>query len=101
MSYFKGTGNGYIGAIGYGEITSHGVKNASINTIGAWSEIVEISDAEYAELQSVFKAKPHAEGKGYRLKENLTWEEYDIPVPSEDDEISNDEAFAILTGESV
>ena len=101
MIYFKGISNGYIGAVGIGEITQYGVKGASINAIGAWSEIVEITDSEYDELISVFKSKPHAEGKGYKLKENLTWEEYDLPVPSEDDEISDEEAYSIIIGESV
>lgn len=99
MIYFKGIDNGYIGAIGIGdEITQYGVKGASIDAIGAWSEIVEITGSEYDELISVFKQKPHSEGKGYRLKTDLTWEEYDLPVPSEDDEISDEEALSIIMG---
>lgn len=100
MIYFKGIDSGYIGAVGIGELTQYGVKSASIDAIGAWSEIVEITGSEYDELISVFKQKPHAEGKGYKLKENLTWEEYDLPVPSEDEDLTTEEALSIITGES-
>lgn len=63
---------------------------------------VEITESEYNEIMTAIKNKPTpSKGKGYRLKEDLTWEEYDLPVPSDDDEITDEEAFAIITGESV
>ena len=82
MKYFKNVVNGYILGVstGYGSI--------------------EISESEHSGIMAVIKNVPHAEGKGYRLKEDLTWEEYDLPVPSEDDEITDEEAFAIITGEA-
>lgn len=85
MIYFVKKSNGYI--------VSYGTASDSINE--------EITKEEYEAIQTAVAEKPYSEGKGYRLKEDLTWEEYDLPVPSDDDEISNDEAFAILTGESV
>ena len=44
---------------------------------------------------------PSAEGKGYRLKTDLTWEEYDLPPepePSDEDELSDAEALNIIMG---
>ena len=62
---------------------------------------MEISADEYSEILSIIQNRPTAEGKGYRLKADLTWEEYDLPTvhePSDDDEISTDEALNILLG---
>ena len=81
--YYKQTDSMYILAVG----------------VGAGG--IEISADEYSEILSVIQNRPTAEGKGYRLKADLTWEEYDlppVPAPSDDDEISNDEAINILLG---
>ena len=62
---------------------------------------VEISADEYSEILSVIQNRPTVEGKGYRLKADLTWEEYDLPPepePSDEDEISTEEALNILLG---
>lgn len=81
--YYKQTDDVYILAVGVG--------------VGG----MEISAAEYSEILSIIQNRPIAEGKGYRLKADLTWEEYDlppVPEPSDDDEISTDEALNILLG---
>ena len=83
MRYNKQTSNNYILAIG----TGYGGT--------------EITEAEYNEIMAIIQNRPTAEGKGYRLKADLTWEEYDlppVPEPSDDDEISTDEALNILLG---
>ena len=83
MRYNKQTSNNYILAIG----TGYGGT--------------EITEAEYNEIMAIIQNRPTAEGKGYRLKTDLTWEEYDLPPmpePSDDDEISTDEALNILLG---
>lgn len=83
MRYNKQTSNNYILAIG----TGYGGT--------------EITEAEYNEIMAIIQNCPTAEGKGYRLKADLTWEEYDlppVPEPSDDDEISTDEAINILLG---
>ena len=83
MRYNKQTSNNYILAIG----TGYGG--------------IEITEAEYNEIMAIIQNRPIAEGKGYRLKADLTWEEYDLPPmpePSDDDEISTDEALNILLG---
>lgn len=81
--YYKQTDDVYILAVGVG--------------VGG----MEISAAEYSEILSIIQNRPIADGKGYRLKADLTWEEYDlppVPEPSDDDEISTDEALNILLG---
>ena len=83
MRYNKQTSNNYILAIG----TGYGGT--------------EITEAEYNEIMAIIQNHPTAEGKGYRLKADLTWEEYDLPPmpePSDDDEISTVEALNILLG---
>ena len=83
MRYNKQTSNNYILAIG----TGYGGT--------------EITETEYNEIMEIIQNHPTAEGKGYRLKADLTWEEYDLPpVPelSDDDEISTEEALDIILG---
>ena len=61
----------------------------------------EITEAEYNEIMAIIQNRPTAEGKGYRLKADLTWEEYDLPPepePSDEDELSEAEALDILLG---
>ncbi len=83
MKHYKQTVNNYIIAIGTGPGGT------------------EITEAEYNEILSIIQNRPQTEGKGYRLKTDLTWEEYDLPPEpelSDDDEISTDEALDILLG---
>ena len=83
MRYFKSLSDGYIYAIGTG------------------SGGIEITEAEYNEIMAIIQNRPIAEGKGYRLKADLTWKEYGLspePKPSGEDEISTDEALNILLG---
>lgn len=83
MRYFKSLSDGYIYAIGTG------------------SGGIEITEAEYNEIMAIIQNRPIAEGKGYRLKADLTWEEYDLPPepePSDEDELSEAEALDILLG---
>lgn len=81
--YYKQTDAVYILAIGVG--------------VGG----MEISADEYSEILSVIQNRPIAEGKGYRLKTDLTWEEYDLPPepePSDADELSDAEALNVILG---
>ena len=83
MRYYKNISDNYILAIG----------------TGCGND--EISEQEYNEIMSVIRSCPNEEGKGYRLKTDLTWEKYDLPPgpePSDEDEISADEALDILLG---
>lgn len=83
MKYYKQISDNYLIAIGTG--------------VGG----TEITEDEYNEILSVIRSRPRSEGKGYRLKTDLTWEEYDLlpePEPSDEDELSEAEALDILLG---
>lgn len=80
------------------------VENGYISGIGFCTDTVQdsISQAEYNEILTVIRSCPTSpDGKGYRLKTDLTWEAYDLPPepePSDEDEIPTDEALNILLG---
>jgi len=81
--YYKQTDDVYILAVG----------------VGAGG--MEISADEYSEILSIIQNRPAAEGKGYRLKSDLTWEAYDLPPepePSDEDELSDAEALNVILG---
>ena len=83
MKYYKQISDNYIVAIG----TGHGG--------------IEITEAEYTEIMSIIQHCPQTAGKGYHLKTDLTWEEYDlppVPEPSDDDELTPEETLSILLG---
>lgn len=61
----------------------------------------EISEQEYNELLDIIRSWPRqSNGIGYRLREDLTWEEYELPVQDFED-ISDSEALEILLGGAV
>ena len=75
-----------------------------IIAIGTGPGGTEITETEYNLILSVIQSRPTSETQGYRLRADLTWEAYDLPPepePSDDDEISDEEAFNILIGGSV
>ena len=83
MRFYKQTSNLYIIAIGTG------------------AGGTEITEAEYNAILAVIRNRPAAEGKGYRLKTDLKWEEYDlppVPEPSDEDELSDAEALNVIMG---
>lgn len=82
MRYYKKIIDGYIIIIGKG--------------FGG----TEITAEEYAELNALIDNRPTPpEGYDYRLRDDLTWEEYQLPIidPVEE-EISDSEALAIILG---
>lgn len=82
MRYYKNIKDGYIQAIGMG------------------AGYAEITAEEYNEIMAIIRNRPEPlEGYDYRLRENLTWEEYQLPIidPAEE-EISDSEALAIILG---
>lgn len=71
-----------------------------ITAIGTGDGGVEITKAEFDELRSIIKTKPTpAEGFGYRLRVDLTWELYELPPVVERDEVTDEEALRIILGE--
>lgn len=83
MRYYKHISDGYILAIGTGNGGT------------------EITEAEYNEILSVIRNKPKAtETTDYRLREDLTWEAYEVepPEPPEPSAEDKAEAYDILMG---
>lgn len=82
MRYYKTVSNGYICHI-------------SVNSGGT-----EITEAEYNTILAAIRSKPAAtETTDYRLREDLTWEAYEIEPPDpEEDELTDEEALEILLG---
>ena len=83
VRFYKTISGGYILAIGTG--------------IGG----DEITEAEYNEIVSIILNKPtHTDTTDYRLREDLTWEPYEIePVPDPEPTIEDKaEAYDILVG---
>lgn len=83
VRYYKQTSDNYIIAIGTG------------------AGGTEVTKVEYDEIMAIIQNRPAAEGKGYRLKTDLTWEAYDLPPepePSDEDELSDTQALNILLG---
>lgn len=82
MRYYKTIADGYILQIG-------------TNTSGT-----EITEEEYNEIYAVIKAMPKApDGYGYKLRTDLTWEEYQIePQPYEPTDEDKAEGYDILMG---
>ena len=82
MMYQKNTENGYIVSI------VSGVTNGNI------------TEEEYSSILAVIRNKPTApDGYDYRLREDLTWELYELPTPEpEDEEATEDDCkFALDT----
>lgn len=75
------------------------VKNGYIYLVGVGNGGTEITEEEYDTILEVVHNKPQAtDTKDYLLKEDLTWEEYEIePVEPEP---TAEEIINILTGES-
>lgn len=76
MRHYKQLSDNYITAIG----TGYGGE--------------EITEAEYNAIMAIIRNRPQAEGKGYRLRADLTWEEYDLPPEPEQPEELTVEAKA-------
>lgn len=77
------------------------ISDNYIAAIGTGPGGTEITEAEYDEIMSIIQQCPNAAGKGYRLKTDLTWEEYDLPPDpesSDDEELTDAEALNILLG---
>ena len=75
------------------------VKDGCIVMIGTGCGGTEISADEYIQLQETISARPQPPaGCGLRLTEELVWEEYALPAPDPDPELTGDEALDIILG---
>lgn len=74
------------------------VENGYILAIGTGGG-TEITEAEYNTILSIIHDKPPAtETTDYRLREDLTWEEFPVDPPDPDPEINDEELLDILMG---
>lgn len=61
-----------------------------------------ISEERYMELVEAFQSKPEApDGYDYHLKEDLTWELYELHPEEAGEELTAEEALVIITGGAV
>lgn len=75
------------------------ITDGYIMVVGTGNGGISITKEEYDFLISHIHNRPEApEGYGYRLKEDLTWELYELPPVPEDDEISSDELLNMIEG---
>ena len=72
------------------------VDGEYLKAIGTGCGGEEITETEYNEILSVIQTKPN-DGYGYRLKTDLTWEQYELPI-EEDPELTEAEALDIILG---
>ena len=71
-----------------------------ITAIGTGDGGIEITKTEFDELLALIKNNPTpSEGHGYRLRVDLTWEEYELPPVVVRDEVTDEEALRIILGE--
>ena len=74
------------------------IENRYLTAIGTGNGGNEITEEEYNSLLEHIRSCPEApDGYGYRLKEDLTWELYELP-PIVDEEISGDELMTMIEG---
>lgn len=74
------------------------IEDGYITVIGTGNGGVLITEEEYNSLLTHIRNCPEApEGYGYRLKEDLTWELYELPIV-EETEISSDELMSMIEG---
>lgn len=74
------------------------IEDGYLTAIGTGNGGIEITEEEYNSLLEHIRNKPEAEeGYGYRLKEDLTWELYELPIVPEE-EISSDELMTMIEG---
>lgn len=75
MRYYKNIDSGYLISVGTGNGGT------------------EITESEYSEILATIRNKPTPrDGYGYRLKTDLTWEEYEMP-PVEPEPPTDEEAL--------
>lgn len=74
------------------------IEDGYITAIGTGGGGVEITEDEYDEIMAVIQVKPPStETTDYKLKTDLTWEEYERP-PEPEPEIDDEELLDILLG---
>ena len=77
------------------------IENNYITAVGTGGGGTEISSTEYNTILTVIQNKPARVGDiDYRLKTDLTWEQYERHDPVVPEELDPEEAMNILLGRS-
>jgi hypothetical protein len=75
------------------------IADGFVVMVGTGNGGTEITEQEYAEILAVIRDKPTAqEGHDYRLKTDLTWEEYELP-PIDPEPLTDEEALTRYANE--
>lgn len=76
------------------------IKDGYVLVVGMGYGGIEITTDEYNGIIAAMQNRPAPpEGYDYRLREDLTWEEYELPhIDPAEEEISDSEALAIILG---
>lgn len=75
------------------------VNSGYLSCIGEGTNGEEITEDEYKTLLSVIQSKPpRTETADYKLRTDLTWEEYELKPPDPDPEIDDSEFVEMLLG---
>ena len=75
------------------------VDDGYIVCIGTGGMGEEITESEYSEIMTAIANKPQrTETTDYRLKTDLTWEQYEVDPPEPSDPTSDDIADILLGG---
>lgn len=83
MKYYKFINSGYIVAVGNGKMGE------------------EITEPEYNQILTVIRNKPDRTATvDYRLREDMTWEPFEVEPPGPNPELNDTEALNIILGEN-
>lgn len=75
------------------------IVDGYITAIGTGDGYDEITEADFSKIRDIIHNKPpRTETTDYRLREDLTWEEYPIDPPDPDPDIDDAELLDILMG---
>lgn len=75
------------------------IDNSYIISIGTGNSGTEITESEHSEILTAIRNKPTArDGFDYRLKTDMTWEEYELP-PIEPEPLTDEEALTRYANE--
>ena len=78
------------------------IENGCIVIVVTGSGGVEITAEEYRAILDTLRNKPTApDGFDYRLKTDLTWEQYELPPVDPDPELTAEEVMEIIAGGNV
>lgn len=78
------------------------IENGCIVMVGTGNGGVEITAGEYRAILDTLRNKPTPpDGFDYRLKTDLTWEQYKLPPVDPDPELTAEEVMEIIAGGNV